>query len=644
MRTAPGHRARPGACGRTRSAARAGSPACADFTAGRGSCSGRRGGRRRRGRLQCLLRRLLVARVTPAEPLAVLVLRHDIPDDPGREREGADDDDARHPGGRVGEINVRRVEGVPRVLEEHDSEEDEQQVEPCEDPRQHHPEPRELDRTWPIRTAEAKEQHAAQREHVGEHVAGVARGEDEEKAREDQDQRDVQERVEHHRACGYVVLVQHTQLLDRHSFLGQGIERSRAVHRRRVHRQEKAPAEADREHRPEPVTDDRVHDVNEVDHAGEVADDHVVADRPQHRDREQTRENDVHPAGHHKRLAGVVLRVLVLRRERRGGLGPVGGPAEDVKPDHDERELVEPSRRVSEELDGGRDVVRPDRVVADVAGEERAQGDDDDRDDHHRRHDVAEPHGRAHAADVEGEADDDRADADQLGRGHRREPGRIPAPGRDAGVRAGELADQEQADEASVHREHARPREPVAEDGNRPSKREVLAPAFTGVDGETARLVGEHRRGLAVDVRLQCPDDRGDDPQRDRPRSAQVHDREGEPDQQETRVCQADDHPVVPPHSFEKTTFVNGNLSHAVSLGIRASQPTCRATISYLFNGLQPTDATKEQSRRAAVDEARRVEPRDETRHGRSPRARRRWAAARRQGPQPSGRRGGCGT
>ena len=128
-----------------------------------------------------------------------------------------------------------------------------------------------------------------------------------------------------------------------------------------------------------------------------------------------------------------------------------------------------------------------------------------------------------------------------------------------------ELRDQQEPDEDAVHGEHARPGEPVAEDGDRPGQREVLAPAFPRVHGEAAGLVREHRRRLGVDVRLQGADDGRDDPDDRRPDAAQRQDREREPDEQEAGVRHADHDPVPPAHRLQQTAFVYRNLSHVPS-------------------------------------------------------------------------------
>ena len=159
----------------------------------------------------------------------------------------------------------------------------------------------------------------------------------------------------------------------------------------------------------------------------------VVADRPEHGDRKQERQDDVERAHGGERLARVVGRVLVLGRERRPGLRPVGRPAEDVQPDHDHHELVEPRRRVAVELDVRRDEVRVDLVVREVAGEEGADRDHEDRDHHQGPDDVAEPDGGPHAADVEDPAEHDAHDADQLRPAERHDQRRIPG-------RCGEVA------------------------------------------------------------------------------------------------------------------------------------------------------------------------------------------------------------
>ena len=62
--------------------------------------------------------------------------------------------------------------------------------------------------------------------------------------------------------------------------------------------------------------------------------------------------------------------------------------------------------------------------------------------------------------------------------------------------------DQRAGDEP-VDREDDRPADPVAERGQRPDERQVLAPRLVRVERDAARLVREHRRQLGVDVVLE---------------------------------------------------------------------------------------------------------------------------------------------
>ena len=59
-----------------------------------------------------------------------------------------------------------------------------------------------------------------------------------------------------------------------------------------------------------------------------------------------------------------------------------------------------------------------------------------------------------------------------------------------------------QPDDRAEDGQQGRPRQPVAEHGQRAGQGEVLSPAFPGVERDP-RLVGEHGRRLGVDVRLQ---------------------------------------------------------------------------------------------------------------------------------------------
>ncbi len=281
---------------------------------------------------------------------------------------------------------------------------------------------------------------------------------------------------------------------------------------------------------PKRLAGDGVDDVGQPDDAGQVVEEAVVADRPEHDDREQERQDDVERSHGRERLARVVRRVLVLRRERRPGLGPVGRPPEDVQPDHDHHELVEERRVVAVEIDVRGDEVRVDLVIREVAGDEAADGDDEDRDDHQGSDDIAQPDCRSHAADVEDPAEDDAHDPDDL-----RPPERLDERGlvdrrREVAV-ASELGEQQVPDQAPVDRQHARPGEPVAEDRDRAREGEVLAPALPRVDRQASRLVREHGGRLAVDVGLERADEGRDDPEDDGHLAAERDDRAPQADE-----------------------------------------------------------------------------------------------------------------
>jgi hypothetical protein len=141
---------------------------------------------------------------------------------------------------------------------------------------------------------------------------------------------------------------------------------------------------------------------------------------------------------------------------------------------------------------------------------------------------------------------------------------RVVDVGREVAV-ASELGEQQVSDQAAVDREDARPCEPVAEDRDRAREGEVLPPPLACIDRKASRLVREHRRGLAVDVRLESADGRRDDPECDRPPAAESDDRAPEADQQEARVGETDDEPVPPTDRLEETSFVYRNFSHASS-------------------------------------------------------------------------------
>ena len=248
--------------------------------------------------------------------------------------------------------------------------------------------------------------------------------------------------------------------------------------------------------------------------------------------------------------------------------GPYGRPAQDVQPDHDHHELVEERRGIAVELDVRGDEVRVDLVIREVAGDEAADGDHEDRDDHQGPDDVAEPDGGSHAADVEDPAEHDAHDSDQLRPPERLDDRRAPGRRREVPI-ACELGDQQVPDQAPVDREHARPREPVAEHRDRAREGEVLAPALARVHRQASRLVGEHGGGLAVDVGLERADARRNDPKDDRHLAAERDDRAPEADQQEARIGEPDDEAVPPANRLEETSFVYCNFSHAPSSGSR---------------------------------------------------------------------------
>ena len=109
--------------------------------------------------------------------------------------------------------------------------------------RPHRPEP---DRPRPARPVLAQEQEPGDREDVRDHVAEVRDGEDLEVAaagqRSDRDeqQHEVEHRVQRHRVAGHVVAVELAQPADRHAVLGDAVEGARPVHRGRVHREHDA--------------------------------------------------------------------------------------------------------------------------------------------------------------------------------------------------------------------------------------------------------------------------------------------------------------------------------------------------------------------------------------------------------------------
>ena len=122
------------------------------------------------------------------------------------------------------------------------------------------------------------------------------------------------------------------------------------------------------------------------------------------------------------------------------------------------------------------------------------------------------------------------------------------------------LGDDERAHDVPDEREHDGPADPIPERRDRTEEVETRTPALVRVEGDPAGLVGEHRRGLRVDEVLQQPDGRGDPPQQDRSPGTDRGEREAERPQQERRLAQADDEPVVPVQRLEEMAFLDGRL------------------------------------------------------------------------------------
>ena len=263
-----------------------------------------------------------------------------------------------------------------------------------------HPGARQVHRPRPVRAVLAQQQEARQRRAGREHVADVRHRDDLDRVVEERDQQDVQERVDGHRERRHAEAVELAELLDRHPVLGDPVERSRAVHRRRVHRQHEPRDDAEDHHAAEEVADERVECVRVPRDQSRVGGDRLRAEgaarteRQQHVDhrREQRRAPQRHPR--------VALRVAVLRRERRHHLDPVGRPAHEVEPHERERQAAV---LADVEVD-----VRARPVARDVRQEhQHERGDAEQRAGH-----VAEPDRGPHAVDVEQPDEHDQPDAD----------------------------------------------------------------------------------------------------------------------------------------------------------------------------------------------------------------------------------------
>ena len=113
------------------------------------------------------------------------------------------------------------------------------------------------------------------------------------------------------------------------------------------------------------------------------------------------------------------------------------------------------------------------------------------------------------------------------------------------------------ADQQPEAREHARPREPVAEGRDGPDQREVPAPPLVRVERDAARLVREHRRLLRVHPVLEYSHEHRDAPEHHRPPPAENADRPTESAEQEARVGEGDDEPVVPTEGLEELALLD---------------------------------------------------------------------------------------
>ena len=134
--------------------------------------------------------------------------------------------------------------------------------------------------------------------------------------------------------------------------------------------------------------------------------------------------------------------------------------------------------------------------------------------------DVAQPHRRPDAVDVEEPDGDDAADADVDGQ----VPLEVAHVLGKRGVRE-PLGLHQRADDVAVDGEHARPGEPVAERRDRPDQRRGTSAKPRARTGRSAGRVREHRRHLGVDVVLERPEEDRDRPQDESAGGAESTDR-----------------------------------------------------------------------------------------------------------------------
>ena len=141
-----------------------------------------------------------------------------------------------------------------------------------------------------------------------------------------------------------------------------------------------------------------------------------------------------------------------------------------------------------------------------MAGDDRPDGDDQQRHgDHHADHRL-EPGGAQDAAMLDGEAEQQQDHAQEEGGiDPQRQPlvdeaeiGDGPLPGQDRGIGGEESRQHIARGDAGADGEHRRPGEPVAPDRERPEDLAVVDPGRGAVDGCTPGFVGEHAGDLGI--------------------------------------------------------------------------------------------------------------------------------------------------
>ena len=124
-----------------------------------------------------------------------------------------------------------------------------------EDARDRRPDPAQLDRAWPVRPVPAQEHEPGEREHVGEHVPEVARGEDAEDVADEEDEADVDRPCRSSSRCpGTLYRLSIPSCLIGHPVPRDAVERATTVRGRRVHGDHEAGDETDDEDVRRPIS------------------------------------------------------------------------------------------------------------------------------------------------------------------------------------------------------------------------------------------------------------------------------------------------------------------------------------------------------------------------------------------------------